>query len=82
MAQVHKSTPVALSSPLRWQPYLASEIHGSGTQVDFGRTFKPALRGNCTLGLKSMDRVLKPTPVAQVDANGRTQAHSGGTSRR
>jgi hypothetical protein len=28
-----------------------------------------------------MAQVLKPTPVAQVDANGRTQAHSGGTSR-
>jgi hypothetical protein len=28
-----------------------------------------------------MDQILKPTPVAQVDANGRTQAHSGGTSR-
>jgi hypothetical protein len=24
---------------------------------------------------------LKPTPVAQVDANSHTQAHSGGTSR-
>jgi hypothetical protein len=43
--------------------YLGSEIHGPGTQVDSGRTFKP-------------------TPVAQVDANGRIQAHSGGTSRR
>jgi hypothetical protein len=42
MAQVHKSTPVAPSSPLRWQPYLGSEIHGPGTQVDSGRTFKPA----------------------------------------
>jgi hypothetical protein len=30
------------------------------------------------LGLKSMAQVLKPTPVAQVDANGRTQARSGG----
>jgi hypothetical protein len=29
-----------------------------------------------------MAQVLNPTPVAQVDANGRTQAHSGGTSRR
>jgi hypothetical protein len=29
-----------------------------------------------------MAQVLKPTPVAQVDANGRTEAHSGGTSRR
>jgi hypothetical protein len=38
--------------------------------------------GNRTLGLKSMAQVLKPTPVAQVDANGRTKAHSGGTSRR
>jgi hypothetical protein len=38
--------------------------------------------GNRTLGLKSMAQVLKSTPVAQVDANGRTQAHSGGTSRR
>jgi hypothetical protein len=28
-----------------------------------------------------MAQVLKPTPVAQVDANGRIQAHSGGTSR-
>jgi hypothetical protein len=28
-----------------------------------------------------MPQVLKPTPVAQVDANGRIQAHSGGTSR-
>jgi hypothetical protein len=37
--------------------------------------------GNCILGLKSMAQVLKPTPMAQVDANGRTQAHSGGTSR-
>jgi hypothetical protein len=43
MAQVHKSTPVAPSSPLWWQSYLGSEIHGPGTQVDFGRTFKPAL---------------------------------------
>jgi hypothetical protein len=43
--------------------YLGSEIHGSGTQVDSGRT-------------------PKPTPVAQVDANSRTQAHSSGTSRR
>jgi hypothetical protein len=24
-------------------PYLGSEIHGPGTQVDFGRAFKPAL---------------------------------------
>jgi hypothetical protein len=40
-------------------PYLVSEIHGPGTQVDSGRTFKP-------------------TPVAQVDANGRTQARSSG----
>jgi hypothetical protein len=55
MAQVHKSTPVAPSSPLRWHPYLGSEIHGPNKQVDFGRTFKP-------------------TPVAQVDAKGRTQA--------
>jgi hypothetical protein len=37
--------------------------------------------GNCTLGLKSMAQVLKPTLVAQVDANDRIQAHSGGTSR-
>jgi hypothetical protein len=29
-----------------------------------------------------MAQVLKLTPVAQVDANGRTQAHSDGTSRR
>jgi hypothetical protein len=29
-----------------------------------------------------MAQVLKPTPVAQVDTNGRTQAHYGGTSRR
>jgi hypothetical protein len=43
MAQVHKLTPVAPSSPLRWQPYLRSEIHGPGTQVDSGRTFKLAL---------------------------------------
>jgi hypothetical protein len=28
-----------------------------------------------------MAQVLKLTPVAQVDANDRTQAHSGGTSR-
>jgi hypothetical protein len=28
-----------------------------------------------------MAQVLNPTPVAQVDANGRIQAHSGGTSR-
>jgi hypothetical protein len=77
MAQVHKLTPVIPSSPLRWQPYLGSEIHGPGTQVDFGRTFKPAL---AVIVLKSMAQVLKPTPVAQVDANSRTQAHSGGTS--
>jgi hypothetical protein len=38
--------------------------------------------GNHFLGLKFMAQVLKPTPVAQVDANGRIQAHSGGTSRR
>jgi hypothetical protein len=43
MAQVHKSTPVAASSPLRWQLYLGSEIHGPGTKVDSGRTFKPVL---------------------------------------
>jgi hypothetical protein len=72
MAQVRKSTPVVPSSPLRWHPYLGSEIHGLGTQARSG--------GNCTLGLKSMAQVLKPTPVAQVDANGRIQAHSGGTS--
>jgi hypothetical protein len=63
MAQVHKSTPVAPSSPLRWYPYLGlktmAQIHKLTLTVD-----------------------LKPTPVAQVDANGRTQAHSGGTSRR
>jgi hypothetical protein len=82
------------------------QIHGLGTQVNSGRTFKSTtvatvpwvlnpwpkytsrLRshlqarsgGNCTLGLKYMGQVLKPTPVAQVDANSRTQAHSGGTS--
>jgi hypothetical protein len=96
MAQIRKSTPVAPSSPLRWQPYLGSEILGLGIQANSGRTLKPTpvapssrLRshpqarsgGNCTLGLKSMAQVLKPTPVAQVDANGRIQAHSGGTSR-
>jgi hypothetical protein len=65
-------------------PYLGSEIHGPGTQVDSGRIFKstPVAQArsgsNRTLGLKSMARVLKPTPVAQVDANGRTQARSGG----
>jgi hypothetical protein len=125
--------PSALSTRA---PYLGSEIHGPGTQVDSGRTFKsttvaqarsggnrtlglksmaqvlkPTLvaqarsggnrtlglksmaqvlkptpvaqarsGGNCTLGLKSMAWVLKPTPVAQADS-GRTQAHSGGTSR-
>jgi hypothetical protein len=42
MVQVHKSTPVAPSSPLRWQPYFGSEIHGPGIQVDSGRTFKLA----------------------------------------
>jgi hypothetical protein len=74
MAQVHKSTPLAPSSPLRWHPYLGSEIHGPGTQVDFGRASKPTLvaqarsGGNRTLGLKSMAQVLKPTPVAQVDS--------------
>jgi hypothetical protein len=36
---------------------------------------------NCILCLKFMAQVLKPTPVAQFDANGRTQAHSDGTSR-
>jgi hypothetical protein len=36
--------------------------------------------GNSTLGLKSMAQVLKPTPVAEVDANSRTQAHSCCTS--
>jgi hypothetical protein len=51
-------------------PYLGSETHGLGTQFDFGRT----------LGLKSMAQVLRPTLVAQVDTNSRTQAHSGGTS--
>jgi hypothetical protein len=30
------------SSTLRWQLYLGSEIHGLGTQVDSGRTSKPA----------------------------------------
>jgi hypothetical protein len=43
MAPVRKSTSVAPSSPLRWQPYLGSEIHGLGTQADSGRTLKPAL---------------------------------------
>jgi hypothetical protein len=58
-------------------PYLGSEIHGPGTQADFGRTSKPTpvaqarSGGNRTLGLKSMAQVLKPTPVAQVDS-GRT----------
>jgi hypothetical protein len=87
--------------------YLGSEIHGLGTQVYPGRTFKsttvataPWVRnpwprytsrlrshiqvhygGNRTLGLKSLAQVLKPTPVAQVGANGRTQAHSSVTSR-
>jgi hypothetical protein len=54
-------------------PYLGSEIHGPGTQVDFGRTFKPALAA-------IVPWVFKPTLVAQVDANSRNQAHSGGTS--
>jgi hypothetical protein len=63
-------------------PYLGSKIHGPGTQVVSGHTFKVHYGGTRTLGLKSMAQVLKPTPVAQVDANGCTQAHSGGTSRR
>jgi hypothetical protein len=37
--------------------YLGFEIHGPGTQVDSGRTF----RGNRTLGLKSMVQVHKST---------------------
>jgi hypothetical protein len=77
--------PSTLSTALRT---LGGKFHGPGTQVDSGRTFKPTpvaqacSGGNCTLGLKSMAQVLKPTTVAQVVANGRTQAHSGGTSRR
>jgi hypothetical protein len=85
--------------------------HGSltlSTRVSYHRSYHPkylsrlwshlqARSGsNRTLGLKSMTQVLKSTPVAQVDANGRypsplrwqksmltvaTQAHSSGTSR-
>jgi hypothetical protein len=81
MAQVHKSTPVAPSSPLRWQPYLGSEIHGPGTQVDFGRTFKPPMAAIVPWVSNPWLRYLsplrwhkstltvapKPTPVAQAD---------------
>jgi hypothetical protein len=57
-------------------PYLGSEIHGPGTQVDSGRTLKPTpvaqarSGGNHTLGLKSMAQVFKPTPVAQARSGG------------
>jgi hypothetical protein len=78
MAQVCKSTPVAPSSPLRWQPYL-------GPWPRYTSRLRSHLQAsscdNCTLGLKPMARVLKPTPASQVNAKGRTQAHSGGTSR-
>jgi hypothetical protein len=59
-------------------PYLGSEIHGPGTQVNANGRTQVHYGGNRTLGLKSMAQVLKPTLVAQVDANGRTQASSGG----
>jgi hypothetical protein len=72
-------TPVAPSCALRWQPYLGSKIHGPGTEVDFGRNFKPALAAivpsvsnpwlrNLSLlrWHKSTIKVTpKPTPVAQ-----------------
>jgi hypothetical protein len=62
-------------------PYLGSEIHGPGTQVDFSRTFKPALAAivpwviNPWLGYLSPLRwhkstltvAPKPTPVAQAN---------------
>jgi hypothetical protein len=81
MAQVHKSIPVAPSSPLWWQPYLGSEIHGPGTQVDFGRTFKPALAAIVPWVRNPWLKYLSPlrwhkstltvapktTPVAQAD---------------
>jgi hypothetical protein len=65
-------------------PYLGSEIHGPGTQVDSGRTFKSTTVAtvpwvwNPWLRYLSPLRWHKPTPVAQVDANSRTQARSGG----
>jgi hypothetical protein len=62
-------------------PYLGSRIHGPDTQVDFGRTFKPALAAilpwvsNRWLRYSSPLRwhkstltvAPKPTPVAQAD---------------
>jgi hypothetical protein len=51
--------------------------------------FVPSVLALCTMGPSTLStqvdfysRNLKSTSVAQVDANGRTQAHSGGTSRR
>jgi hypothetical protein len=81
MAQVHKSTTVAPSSPLRWQPYLGPEIHVPGTQVDSGRTFKltltttvpwvrnPWLKYSSPLRWHKSTLTVapKPTPVAQAD---------------
>jgi hypothetical protein len=81
MAHVHKSTPVAPSTSLLRQPYLRSKIHDPGTQVNFGRTFKPALAAivpwvwnpwfrylSPVQWHKSMLTVApKPTPVAQPD---------------
>jgi hypothetical protein len=48
-------------------PYLGSEIHDPGTQVNSGPTFKPALAAII--------------PWSEIHGLG-TQAHSGGTSRR
>jgi hypothetical protein len=75
MAQVRKMTPVAPSSPLRWQPYLGSEIHGLGTQADSGRTLK------LTLVAPSSPLWRQLYLGFEIHGSG-TQAHSGGTSRR
>jgi hypothetical protein len=80
-ALYHGSKYPKYSRSVPWvrNPWLRYSSHSGGTsrlqshlQVHHG--------GNRTLGMKSMAQVLKPTPVAQVDANGRIQAHSGGTS--
>jgi hypothetical protein len=51
-------------------------------KVDANNRIQARYGGNRTLALESMARVLKSTlMVAQLDTNGRTQAHSGRTSR-
>jgi hypothetical protein len=92
MAQARKSTPVAPSSPLRWQPYLGSEIHGLGTQATLVAPSSPLWRqlylgseihGSGTQARFGDNYTLGLKSMAQVlKPTLVAQAHSDGTSRR